>query len=57
METVVFAARLQTSPTWWSMAGRVVADRRHLRIDVGAELRAAISDLMEVRPEALRANS
>jgi cytosine/adenosine deaminase-related metal-dependent hydrolase len=35
----------------------VVADRRHVRVDAVADLGSAISDLMGVRPEVLRANS
>jgi cytosine/adenosine deaminase-related metal-dependent hydrolase len=56
-ETVVFAASAG-DVTDVVIDGRVVvADRRHVRIDTVAELGSAISDLMGVRPEVLRANS
>ena len=56
-ETVVFAASA-SDVTDVVVDGRVaVADRRHVRVDVAAELGSAISDLMGIRPDALRANS
>jgi formiminoglutamate deiminase len=55
-ETVVFAASA-VDVTDVVVDGRVVvADRRHVRVDVAADLRSAICDLMDVAPEALRAN-
>ena len=56
-ETVVFAASAG-DVTDVVIDGRVVvADRRHVRVEAVADLRAAISGLMGVRPEALQANS
>ncbi len=56
-ETVVFAASA-SDVTDVVVDGRVVvADSRHVRVDVGAELGSAISDLMGIRPDVLRANS
>jgi formiminoglutamate deiminase len=56
-ETVVFAASAG-DVTDVVIDGRVVvADRRHVSIDVAADLRSAISDLMGVCPEALQAKS
>lgn len=56
-ETVVFAASAG-DVTDVVIDGRVVvADRRHVRVDAVAELGSAISDLMGVRPDVLRANS
>ena len=56
-ETVVFSASA-SDVTDVVIDGRVVvADRRHARVDVGAELGSAISELMGIRPEVLRANS
>jgi formiminoglutamate deiminase len=46
VETVVFAASAPDVTDVVVDGRAVVADRRHLRIDVGADLRAAISDLM-----------
>ena len=55
-ETVVFAASAG-DVTDVIVDGRVVvADRAHVRVDPVADLCSAISDLMDVRPEALRAN-
>jgi formiminoglutamate deiminase len=55
-ETVVFAASAG-DVTDVVIDGRVVvADRRHVRLDVVADLRSAISDVMGVRPEVLQAN-
>ncbi len=55
METVVFAASAPDVTDVVVDGRAVVADRRHLRIDVGAELRAAISDLMADRMSTLYA--
>ena len=56
-ETVVFSASA-SDVTDVVIDGRVVvADRRHARVDVSAELGSTISDLMGIRPEVLRANS
>jgi cytosine/adenosine deaminase-related metal-dependent hydrolase len=55
-ETVVFAASA-ADVTDVVIDGRVVvANRRHVRVDVAADLRSAICDLMDVAPEALQAN-
>lgn len=55
-ETVVFAASAG-DVTDVVIDGRVVVeDRRHVRVEAVADLRAAIADLMGVRPEALKAN-
>jgi len=56
VETVVFASSAG-DVTDVVVGGRtVVADRRHVRVDAVADLRAAITDLMGVRPEVLQAN-
>jgi formiminoglutamate deiminase len=56
VETVVFAASAG-DVTDVVVGGRtVVADRRHVRVDAVADLRAAIADLMGMRPEVLQAN-
>jgi formiminoglutamate deiminase len=56
-ETIVFAASAG-DVTDVVIDGRVVvAGRRHVRVDAVSELASAIADLMDVRPEALRANS
>jgi cytosine/adenosine deaminase-related metal-dependent hydrolase len=53
-ETVVFAASA-ADVTDVVVDGRVVvADRRHVSVDVAAELSAAITDLMDVPREALQ---
>jgi cytosine/adenosine deaminase-related metal-dependent hydrolase len=55
-ETVVFAAAAG-DVTDVVIDGRVVvAGRRHVHVDAASELAAAIADLMETRPESLRAN-
>ena len=55
-ETVVFAASA-SDVTDVVVDGRVVvADRRHVHIDAGAELGAAITELMGIRREVLGAN-
>jgi formiminoglutamate deiminase len=56
VETVVFAASAG-DVTDVVIDGRVVvADRRHVGVDAADELSSAISELMGVRQEALRAN-
>ena len=55
-ETVVFSASASDVTDVVTDGCVVVADRRHARIDVGAELGSAISELMGIRPEVLRAN-
>jgi formiminoglutamate deiminase len=56
-ETVVFAASAGDVTNVVIDGQVVVADRRHVRVDAVAELRSAISELLGVRPEVLRANS
>ena len=56
-ETVVFAASAG-DVTDVVVDGRVVvSDRRHVRVDAVADLDSAISDLMGIHRETLRANS
>lgn len=56
-ETIVFAASASDVTDVVTDGRVVVADRRHVRVDVGAELSTAISDLMGSRADALQANS
>ena len=56
-ETVVFSASASDVTDVVTDGRVVVADRRHARVDVAAEFGSAISELMGIRPEALRANS